>query len=146
MHKERGPETIETVVKMFAGHAVNHFRQIEQILASREIGPATSANSLSQCDSGRCLIRLGLGLIGQWQSQKRWQPRGNLGSAKQLWLLPKDQRRSDARCPEVDSDVHTVGNCYEMNTATQPKIPAVDRQYPFDLAGGAPCLSINGEG
>jgi len=50
----------------------------------------------------------------------------------------KDQRWSDARWPEVDSDVHTVGNCYEMNTATQPKIPAVDRQYPFDLAGGAP--------
>ena len=35
MHKERGPETIETVVKMFAGHDLNHFQQIEQILASR---------------------------------------------------------------------------------------------------------------
>jgi len=35
MHKERGPETIETVVKMFAGHDLNHFQQIERILASR---------------------------------------------------------------------------------------------------------------
>jgi len=35
MHKERRPETIETVVKMFAGHDLNHFQQIERILASR---------------------------------------------------------------------------------------------------------------
>jgi hypothetical protein len=35
MHKERGPETMETVVKMFAGHDLNHFQQIERILASR---------------------------------------------------------------------------------------------------------------
>jgi hypothetical protein len=35
MHKERGPETIETVVKMFAGHDLNHFQQIERILPSR---------------------------------------------------------------------------------------------------------------
>jgi hypothetical protein len=35
MHKERGPETIEMVVKMFAGHDLNHFQQIERILASR---------------------------------------------------------------------------------------------------------------
>jgi len=35
MHKKRGPETIETVVKMFAGHDLNHFQQIERILASR---------------------------------------------------------------------------------------------------------------
>jgi hypothetical protein len=35
MHKERGPEAIETVVKMFAGHDLNHFQQIERILASR---------------------------------------------------------------------------------------------------------------
>ena len=35
MHKERGPETIETVVKTFAEHDLNHFQQIEQILASR---------------------------------------------------------------------------------------------------------------
>jgi hypothetical protein len=34
-HKERGPETIETVAKMFAGHDLNHFQQIERILASR---------------------------------------------------------------------------------------------------------------
>ena len=35
MHKERGAETIETVVKMFAGHDLSHFQQIERILASR---------------------------------------------------------------------------------------------------------------
>jgi hypothetical protein len=35
IHKERGPETMETVVKMFAGHDLNHFQQIERILASR---------------------------------------------------------------------------------------------------------------
>jgi DinB superfamily len=35
MHKERGPETMATVVKMFAGHDLNHFQQIERILASR---------------------------------------------------------------------------------------------------------------
>ena len=35
MHKNRGPETMETVVKMFAGHDLNHFQQIERILAKR---------------------------------------------------------------------------------------------------------------
>jgi hypothetical protein len=35
MHKERGPETMETVAKMSAGHDLNHFQQIERILASR---------------------------------------------------------------------------------------------------------------
>jgi hypothetical protein len=34
-HKERGLETMETVAKMFAGHDLNHFQQIERILASR---------------------------------------------------------------------------------------------------------------
>lgn len=35
MHKYRGPETMQTVVTMFAGHDLNHFQQIERILASR---------------------------------------------------------------------------------------------------------------
>jgi hypothetical protein len=33
-HNERGMETIETIVKMFAGHDINHFQQIERILAA----------------------------------------------------------------------------------------------------------------
>src|SRR5215469_18190173 len=61
-------------------------------------------------------------------------------------LLLKDQGRSDACCLEVDSEVHTIGSCYELNAATQPKIPPIDRQYPFDLACSSPCLSINSEG
>ena len=32
MHAERGQETIEHIVRMFAGHDVNHLRQIEGIL------------------------------------------------------------------------------------------------------------------
>src|SRR5262245_7754954 len=32
VHSERGPETIERVVRMFAGHDLNHLRQIEKIL------------------------------------------------------------------------------------------------------------------
>jgi hypothetical protein len=32
-HAERGPETIEHIARMFAGHDINHLRQIEQILA-----------------------------------------------------------------------------------------------------------------
>src|SRR5579864_7454262 len=32
MHSERGQESIEHVVRMFAGHDVNHLRQIEGIL------------------------------------------------------------------------------------------------------------------
>lgn len=35
MHSERGKETIERVVLMFAGHDVNHTRQIEKILARK---------------------------------------------------------------------------------------------------------------
>ncbi len=36
MHAERGPESVETIVKMFAGHDVNHLRQIEAILAAKK--------------------------------------------------------------------------------------------------------------
>jgi DinB superfamily len=32
MHAERGQETIEHIVRMFAGHDINHLRQIEGIL------------------------------------------------------------------------------------------------------------------
>ena len=35
MHNERGPETVETIAKMFAGHDINHFQQIERILAAK---------------------------------------------------------------------------------------------------------------
>lgn len=33
MHSERGRESIEHIVRMFAGHDINHLRQIEKILA-----------------------------------------------------------------------------------------------------------------
>lgn len=36
MHNERGPETVETITRMFAGHDINHFRQIEGILAAKK--------------------------------------------------------------------------------------------------------------
>jgi DinB superfamily len=36
MHNERGPETVETIVKMFAGHDINHIQQIERILAAKK--------------------------------------------------------------------------------------------------------------
>jgi hypothetical protein len=36
MHNERGAETIETIVRMFAGHDLNHFQQIERILAAKK--------------------------------------------------------------------------------------------------------------
>lgn len=36
MHSERGEETIETIVRMFAGHDLNHLRQIERILAPKK--------------------------------------------------------------------------------------------------------------
>ena len=32
MHSERGQETIEHIVRMFAGHDINHLQQIEKIL------------------------------------------------------------------------------------------------------------------
>ena len=33
IHSERGIETVEHIVRMFAGHDVNHIRQIERVLA-----------------------------------------------------------------------------------------------------------------
>ena len=33
MHAERGQESIEHIVRMFAGHDINHLQQIERILA-----------------------------------------------------------------------------------------------------------------
>ena len=35
MHSERGQESIEHIVRMFAGHDLNHMRQIEAILVKR---------------------------------------------------------------------------------------------------------------
>jgi DinB superfamily len=35
MHSERGQETIEHIVRMFAGHDLNHLQQIEKILAGK---------------------------------------------------------------------------------------------------------------
>jgi hypothetical protein len=35
MHSERGLESIEQIVRMFAGHDINHLQQIEHILARR---------------------------------------------------------------------------------------------------------------
>ena len=36
MHAERGRETVETIVAMFAGHDINHIQQIEAILAPKK--------------------------------------------------------------------------------------------------------------
>jgi len=35
IHAERGQETIEHIVRMFAGHDINHLQQIERILAGK---------------------------------------------------------------------------------------------------------------
>jgi hypothetical protein len=35
MHSERGQETIEQIVRMFAGHDINHLQQIERILSAK---------------------------------------------------------------------------------------------------------------
>jgi hypothetical protein len=35
MHSERGQETIEHIVRMFAGHDLNHLQQVERILMAR---------------------------------------------------------------------------------------------------------------
>jgi hypothetical protein len=35
MHSERGKETIEHIARMYAGHDINHLRQVEKILAAR---------------------------------------------------------------------------------------------------------------
>src|SRR5208283_3949265 len=36
IHSERGEETVEHIVRMFAGHDLNHIQQIERMLALRE--------------------------------------------------------------------------------------------------------------
>jgi DinB superfamily len=36
IHNERSAETIETIVRMFAGHDLNHFQQIERIVAAKK--------------------------------------------------------------------------------------------------------------
>jgi hypothetical protein len=33
MHQERGKETIAHIVRMFAGHDLNHLRQVQQMAA-----------------------------------------------------------------------------------------------------------------
>jgi hypothetical protein len=34
IHSERGPESVDVIVRMFAGHDINHLSQIERILAA----------------------------------------------------------------------------------------------------------------
>lgn len=36
LHSERGPESVETMTRMFAGHDLNHFGQIERILGKKK--------------------------------------------------------------------------------------------------------------
>jgi DinB superfamily len=36
VHNERGAESVETILRMMAGHDLNHFEQIERILAAKE--------------------------------------------------------------------------------------------------------------
>jgi len=36
MHSERGRETIAHMVRMFAGHDLNHLRQVEKIVSGRK--------------------------------------------------------------------------------------------------------------
>ncbi len=36
LHSERGEESVETIARMFAGHDINHIRQIERILAPKK--------------------------------------------------------------------------------------------------------------
>jgi hypothetical protein len=36
MHAERGQESIEHIVRMMAGHDINHLRQVERILRARK--------------------------------------------------------------------------------------------------------------
>jgi hypothetical protein len=36
VHNERGAETIDTIVRMFAGHDLNHFQQIERIRTAKK--------------------------------------------------------------------------------------------------------------
>jgi hypothetical protein len=36
LHSERGIETVELIVRMFAGHDLNHIAQIERILATKK--------------------------------------------------------------------------------------------------------------
>jgi hypothetical protein len=35
MHSERGQDTIELIVRMTAGHDINHLQQIKRILAAK---------------------------------------------------------------------------------------------------------------
>jgi hypothetical protein len=35
MHSERGKESVETIVRMFAGHDLNHLQQVERILGRK---------------------------------------------------------------------------------------------------------------
>jgi uncharacterized damage-inducible protein DinB len=43
MHQERGKETIAHIVRMFAGHDLNHIRQVEQIASQSRKRPAKRA-------------------------------------------------------------------------------------------------------
>lgn len=36
LHSERGPESVETMARMYAGHDINHFGQIERILGKKK--------------------------------------------------------------------------------------------------------------
>jgi hypothetical protein len=36
MHSERGKETIAHIVRMFAGHDLNHLQQVEKLAKSRK--------------------------------------------------------------------------------------------------------------
>jgi hypothetical protein len=36
LHEERGEETIQHIVRMYAGHDINHMKQIEQLVTAKK--------------------------------------------------------------------------------------------------------------
>jgi hypothetical protein len=39
-HEERGRETLERMARLYAGHDLNHLRQIQDLAAAKRVGPA----------------------------------------------------------------------------------------------------------
>jgi hypothetical protein len=58
MHAERGKETVEHIVRLIAGHDLNHLQQIERILGLPKASPKTPPKKLAKTSPTRSASKL----------------------------------------------------------------------------------------
>ena len=89
MHAERGVETIEHIVRMMAGHDLNHLAQVERIVAAKK-ELRVESSGVESSDAMKELLVVDLGLVeygAAWELQRRVAAARKAGAIPDVLLL-----------------------------------------------------------